>query len=83
MVLRMMNMSGEKYNPACGDIMHSLVHFALSFWIESCIRTNYYFIKLEISEEIQILWSLVSLSVLTIFFINSYENLRAAHAIFG
>jgi hypothetical protein len=59
-------MSGEKYNSACGGIMQLLLHVVLSFWIESCIHTNYYLIKLEILEEIQILWSLGSLSVLTI-----------------
>jgi hypothetical protein len=79
----MTNMSGEKYNPACGDIMQFLVHVALSFGLESCIHTNYYFIKLEILEEVQNLWSLVSISVLTILFIISYENSRAVHAIFG
>ena len=82
-VLRITNMCGEKYNPACGDVMQLLVHVALSFYIDSCFHTNYYFIKLEILEEIQILWSLVSLSVLTILFIISYENSRAAHALFG
>jgi len=76
-------MSGKTYNPACGDIMQLLVHVALSFGIESCIHTNYYFIKLEILEEIQIIWSLLSVSVLTILFIISYENSRAVHAIIG
>jgi len=76
-------MSGEKYNPACGDIMQLLVHVALSFGIESCIHTNFYFIKLEIVEEIQILWSLVSVSVVTILFIISYENSRAVHGTVG
>jgi hypothetical protein len=79
----MKNVSGEKYNPACGDIMQLLVHVALSFWKETCIHTNYYFIKLEILEEIQFLWSVVSLSVLIILIIISYENSTAVHAIFG
>lgn len=40
-------MYGEKYNPACGDIMQLLVHGALSFWIEFCIDTNYYFYEVR------------------------------------